>query len=90
MKAYKVTAGAKATFLATATDVPITSVISPRIYCEHRCLSRRSTRFDFSSCNGFMYEDGHCYLGYADPNWIYEQSLNQGSDAKLYFDILFP
>ncbi len=93
MVPYHVTSLAKATFLTSkvATVPADTAGISPRIYCSHRCLRLRSGDVsDFSACNGFLYEDGNCHLGYADPNWIHEQKLAPGTDATLYFDVVFP
>ncbi len=92
MAGYSMTAAAKDAFLASATDIaPASTAVSPRIYCGHVCLQLRSgNRFDFNRCNGYLYEDGNCHLGYANPNWIYEQKLNPGTDASLYFDVIFP
>ncbi len=91
MAAYHVTAMAKNTFLASATNV-VTAIsgISPNIYCSHRCLGMKADRLDFTSCNGFLYENGTCHLGYAEPDWIYEQTLSLANEATLYFDIAFP
>ncbi len=92
MTPYKVTASAKSTFLAlpSIVAVPVNNAVNPRVFCGIKCLRLRSTRFDFLSCNGFLHENDNCYLGYADPDWIYEQKQNPGTDAKLYFDINFP
>ena len=94
MVPYKISTNAKNEFLAlpSIVIVPVTGTVSPRIFCGSKCINMRSTRFDFATCNGFLYENSNCYLGYADPDWIYEQAQNPRSsgEAKLYFDIKFP
>ncbi len=85
---YKVAAAAKAEFLASpaSASTAVSTSVKPLLYCSHKCLRRRSNRHDYTSCNGFIYEDGSCKFGYMDPSWIYEQVASPGSDAVIYFD----
>ena len=89
MRPVKVTAAAKAEFLGG-----VTSIVSldgstgpkPLIRCSHQCLKLRSSRTDHTSCNGFIYEDNSCKLGYMDPNRVWEVSQDPGEE-KIYADM---
>ncbi len=91
MVPYRVTLTALNQFLAalTATVTPSGKVM-PRVQCTAECMSLRATRHNYTACNGFVYADNVCKLGYKEPNWVVEQSQNPGSEEKIYFDIFLP
>ncbi len=86
---YKVSLTARDEFLSLATSIPVTNGLQPSLFCTHKCLRRRSDRLDTQSCNGFIYEDGLCKLGYMDPTWIYQQAQNPGTETEIAFDVQF-
>ena len=61
-----------------------------RLSCTHSCLRERSSLFDFTACNGFLYEGGQCKLGYMDPNWVVQQRGAEDGKATetLFFDFI--
>ncbi len=91
MVPYEVSLTALNQFLGavTATATPSGSVM-PRVQCTAECMSLRATRHSYTACNGFVYADGVCKLGYMEPNWVVEQSQNPGNNGKIYFDISLP
>ena len=92
MTPYKVTQSAMNEFVSTliATVTPAATGVMPRVQCTSECLALRPSRFTQTGCNGFVYQDGVCKLGYKDPNWVVEQSQKPGEAGKIYFDIYLP
>ena len=88
MAPYFMTAAAKAEFLASPAfdTVPAYGGVRPKVHCVHSCMLKRAHRHDYESCNGYIFEGGECKLGYMDPDWVYEQSTNPGTDTIIYFD----
>ncbi len=90
MKGYGVSLTALNDFLASSTSVSVSGLISPRFECVHACMLMRTSRNDFASCNGYVYEFGMCRLGYKEPDWIMEQSQSSEKDGQIYFDVVVP
>ena len=90
MMPYKVTAAAKAAFLAApgATAKPLKTPMTAKVECSSACLRLRQDRNDFATCNAFLVEDGDCKLGYMEPNWFAEQKADPGTAATIYGDVL--
>ena len=93
MISYMVTEASKTNFLNNklVETVDLSGSFKPLVECAITCLNLRNLdRFDFASCNGFIYEDNQCKLGYADLNWIAEQGSEPGTEGKIFFDISLP